>query len=71
MKNKLKVQRAIHELTQVELAEKIGVSPWTINAMEANKYAPSVRLALRLSRLFKVPVDEIFIFEEGIDDKQD
>jgi putative transcriptional regulator len=65
MKNKLKVQRAIHELTQRELAAKVGVSPWTINALEANRYSPSVALAMRIARLFNVPVEEVFIFEEG------
>ena len=68
MKNKLKVQRAIHELTQAQLAYKVDVSLWCINAMEKNKYSPSVKLAMRIARLFKVPVEEIFIFEEGVDD---
>lgn len=65
MKNTLKVQRAIHDLTQAELAKKVNASTWTINAMEANKYAPSVILAMRIARLFKKPVEEIFIFEKG------
>ena len=59
------MHRAIHELTQVQLAQKVRVSPWTINAMEANKYAPSVKLAMRIADFFKVPVQEIFIYEEG------
>ena len=63
MKNKLKVQRAIHDLTQAELAEKIGVSRQSINAIEKNKYVPSTVLALKLAQLFKVPVEEIFILE--------
>ena len=64
MKNKIKVQRAIHNLTQAELAEKIGVSRQTINAMESNKYVPSTVLALKISRLFQVPVEEIFLLDE-------
>lgn len=64
MKNKLKIERAIHDLTQAELAEKIGVSRQTINAMEKNKYVPSTLLALKLARLFKKPVEEIFILED-------
>ena len=64
MKNNLKVQRAIHDLTQAELAKKIGVSRQTINAMEKNKYVPSTLLALKLARLFKKPVEEIFILED-------
>ncbi len=65
MKNNLKVQRAIHNLTQQELAEKIGVSRQTINAMELGKYVPSTVLALKLSRLFDVQVNDIFELEEG------
>ena len=64
MKNKLKIERAIHDLTQAELAEKIGVSRQTINAMEKNKYVPSTLLALKLARLFNKPVEEIFILED-------
>ena len=63
MKNKLKIQRAIHDLTQADLAEKIGVSRQSINAIEKNKYVPSTVLALKLAQLFKVPVEEIFILE--------
>ena len=65
MKNTIKVQRAIHELTQAELAEKVGVSKWTISQMELNNYNPSVALAMRIARLFKKPVEEIFIYEKG------
>ena len=65
MKNNLKVQRAIHNLTQQELAEKIGVSRQTINAMDLGKYVPSTVLALKLSRLFDVQVNDIFELEEG------
>ncbi|MFP5437678.1 MAG: helix-turn-helix transcriptional regulator [Bacteroidia bacterium] len=65
MKNNIKVQRAIHNLTQAELADKIGVSRQTINAMEAGKYVPSTVLALKLSGLFGVGVNDIFTLEEG------
>ena len=51
MKNNIKVERAIHNLTQAQLAEIIGVSRQTVNAMELNKYAPSVVLALKISEL--------------------
>ncbi|WP_055437052.1 MULTISPECIES: helix-turn-helix transcriptional regulator [Lacinutrix] len=63
MKNNIKVQRAIHDLTQAALADEIGVSRQTINAMEKNKYVPSTVLALKLSKLFKIPVEELFILE--------
>jgi len=65
MKNNIKVQRAILNLTQQDLAERIGVSRQTINAMEAAKYVPSTVLALKLSKLFGKPVNDIFDLEEG------
>jgi len=63
MKNRIKVQRAIHDMTQADLAEKIGVSRQTINAMEKNKYVPSTVLALKIAQLFKTPLEEIFFLE--------
>lgn len=65
MKNNIKVQRAIHNFTQQDLADRIGVSRQTINALEAGKYVPSTVLALKLSKLFDKPVNEIFQLEEG------
>lgn len=64
MNNNIKVQRAIHNLTQAELAEKIGVSRQSINAIEKNKYVPSTILALKIARLFEVTVEDIFTLEE-------
>lgn len=64
MKNNIKVQRAIANLTQAELAEKIGVSRQTINAMELGKYVPSTVLALKIAKVFGKTVDEIFELEE-------
>lgn len=64
MKNKIKVERAIHNLTQEQLANSVSVSRQTINAMEANKYVPSTVLALKISRLFNKSVEEIFILEK-------
>ena len=64
MKNTIKVQRAIHDLTQGELAEKVGVSKWTISQMELNNYKPSVLLASKIAYYFKVPVETIFILED-------
>ncbi|ESU29920.1 transcriptional regulator [Flavobacterium limnosediminis JC2902] len=63
MKNNVKVQRAIANLTQAELAEKIGVSRQTINAIEAGKYVPSTVLALKMAKLFEKSVNEIFELE--------
>jgi putative transcriptional regulator len=63
MKNNVKVQRAIFNLTQAELADKIGVSRQTINAIEAGKYVPSTVLALKMAKLFEKSVNEIFELE--------
>jgi len=65
MNNTLRVERAIHNLTQGELAQKIGVSRQTINAIESNKYIPSTVLALKMARLFQKPVEAIFQLEES------
>ncbi len=65
MKNSLKVERAKLNITQGELADKIGVSRQTINAMELGKYAPSTLLALKISAVFNKPVNAIFELEEG------
>jgi putative transcriptional regulator len=64
MKNNLKVERAIHDLTQAGLADKIGVSRQSINAMEKNKYVPSTVLALKIAKLFNKPVESIFFLED-------
>ncbi|MFT5217107.1 MAG: putative transcriptional regulator [Glaciecola sp.] len=60
MENTIKVERAILNLTQDDLAKKIGVSRQTINSIEANRYVPSTVLALKLSELFKKPVNDFF-----------
>ena len=64
MKNSIKVERAINNLTQEELANKIAVSRQTINAMEANKYVPSTVLALKIAKVFGKSVEDIFVLEE-------
>ena len=63
MKNTIRVERAIQNITQQELADKIGVSRQTINAIESNKYVPSTVLALKMAKLFQKKVDEIFMLE--------
>lgn len=64
MKNSLKVERAIHNLTQEELANRVQVSRQTINAMEANKYVPSTVLSLKIARVFGKPVEAIFSLDD-------
>ncbi len=65
MKNNLRVQRAIKNITQAELADMIQVSRQTINTIESGKYVPSTVLALKMAKVFGVPVEEIFQLEEG------
>jgi len=60
MKNKIKIERAILDITQEELAHKISVSRQTINSIEKNRYVPSTILALKLSNVFKKNVNDIF-----------
>ena len=64
MKNNIKVERAIKNLTQEELAQKVAVTRQTINAMEANKYVPSTVLALKMAKLFGKKVEDIFYLEK-------
>ncbi|HTL09612.1 MAG TPA: helix-turn-helix transcriptional regulator [Chitinophagaceae bacterium] len=64
MKNTIRVERAVLNITQQELAEKISVSRQTINAIESNKYVPSTVLALKIARLFSKKVEDIFSLEE-------
>jgi len=64
VKNNIKVERAIKNLTQENLAQKVAVTRQTINAMEANKYVPSTVLALKIAKLFGKKVEEIFFLEE-------
>lgn len=63
--NKLKVYRAMHNLTQEQFAEKIGVTRQTIIAIESNKYLPSLGLAFKIAKLFKVKIEDIFSYNEG------
>ncbi|MCO5936698.1 helix-turn-helix transcriptional regulator [Mucilaginibacter sp. RB4R14] len=65
MKNTLGVERAIKNITQADLAEAIGVSRQTINAIKSNKFVPSTVLSLKIARVFGKPVEAIFELEEG------
>ncbi|WP_269241273.1 helix-turn-helix transcriptional regulator [Flavobacterium limnophilum] len=64
MKNRIKIERAILNVTQEELAEKIGVSRQTINSIETNRFVPSTVLALKLSRLFGKSVNDFFELDD-------
>ncbi len=67
LKNNIKVFRAIHNLTQEDLAKKIGVSRQTINSIEKGKYVPSVVIALKMAKVFNVKVEDIFFLNEEIE----
>jgi putative transcriptional regulator len=64
MKNTIRVERAILNITQADLAEKVKVSRQTINAIESNKYVPSTILALKISKVFQKNLEDIFILED-------
>jgi len=64
MKNTIRIQRAIKNITQAELAELISVSRQTINTIESGKYVPSTVLALKMAKVFQVAVEQIFELEE-------
>ena len=65
MKNRLKVARAEADLTQEQLAQRVGVSRQSINAIESGRYVPSTVLALKMAQVFGKPVEEIFFLEES------
>ncbi len=64
MKNSIRVFRAERRMTQQQLAEAVGVSRQTVNAIESGRFIPSTVLALKVARLFGKPVEDIFILEE-------
>lgn len=65
MVNFIKIERARFNYTQADLAQKIGVSRQTINAIETGKYIPSTLLALKIAKTFKTSVHEIFKLEKN------
>ncbi|MCR9182204.1 MAG: helix-turn-helix transcriptional regulator [Flavobacteriaceae bacterium] len=65
MKNYLKVLRAERDLTQQDLADAVEVSRQTINAIEKEKFDPSLVLAIKLARLFEKEIEDIFIYEKN------
>lgn len=60
MKNRIRVLRAEREWSQAEVADRLGIARQTVNALETGKYAPSLPLAFKISKLFARPVEEIF-----------
>ncbi|MCX6561369.1 MAG: helix-turn-helix transcriptional regulator [Candidatus Aminicenantes bacterium] len=64
LKNKIKIHRAIHDLTQEQLAERVGVTRKTINTIERGHFVPSSILVLKIAHVFGVPVEEVFTLDE-------
>jgi putative transcriptional regulator len=60
MKNKLRVLRAMKEWSQSDLADKLGVSRQTVNAIETEKYDPSLPLAFKMARIFNLKIEDVF-----------
>lgn len=69
MKNRIRVLRAERRWSQADLADRIGVSRQTINAIENERYDPSLPLAFRISRIFDMPIEAIFQYEPGEGDE--
>jgi putative transcriptional regulator len=70
MKNRLEELRTARGMTQLELADKLEVSRQTIISLEQGRYNPSILLAFRTARLFELPIENIFIYEEGSENEQ-
>ena len=66
MKNRLKVLRAERDWSQADLADRLGVSRQTVNAIETGKYDPSLPLAFKIGRVFGLPIESIFIDSETV-----
>jgi putative transcriptional regulator len=64
LSNTLRVERARHNLTQEQLAERVGVSRKTINTIERGIFVPSTILALKLARVLQISVEELFTLEQ-------
>jgi putative transcriptional regulator len=66
LRTTLKVHRAMHDLTQADLAERVGITRKSINAIETGKMVPSTLLALKLARALRVPVETLFYLETEV-----
>ncbi len=63
MENRLKVYRAMHDLTQEQLAKELGVTRATVNAIEKRRYDPSLKLAFEMARFFEVRIEDLFVYK--------
>jgi putative transcriptional regulator len=64
MNNKIKIERAVNNLTQEQLAEKVSVTRQTINAIELKKFVPSTVLAMKICKVFNKTIEEVFSLED-------
>ncbi len=68
LRNRIRQLRYAHgRMSQAELARRAGCTRQTINAIEASKYAPALELAFRISRVFGVGIEEVFLYDEQLD----
>ena len=67
MKNRLEELRKARGMTQEELAEALEVSRQTVGSLENGRYNPSILLAFRIARLFETTIEEVFLYEEGVE----
>ena len=68
--NSIRALRFAHgEMTQAELADRVGVTRQTIIAIEQGKYSPTLEMAFQIARVFEVPLDEVFQYPDGATDK--
>lgn len=67
MKNKLKVYRAMYDLTQEALAQKLGITRQTVISIEKEKYDPTLELAFKIANLFHVTIEDIFSYQANMD----
>jgi len=65
MNNKIKIERAVNNLTQEQLAEKVSVTRQTINALELKKFVPSTVLAMKICKVFNKTIEDVFSLEEN------
>ncbi len=70
MKNRIRVHRAERGWSQADLAERLGVSRQTVNAIENERYDPSLPLAFEISRVFDVPIPKIFLYEASAEGEE-
>lgn len=65
MKNRIRIERAIMNITQADLADRVQVSRQTINAIEAGKYSPTLALGMKIAQQFEKTVNEVFELEKN------